>query len=118
MRVLAAFPAAFLLFAACQGPEAPEAEQVAGTTAACALAGASEFADVCRVIRTAADGRVLLTLVAQDGGFRRVALDADGTGIAAADGAEPARIGRGPTGEVEVAIAGDRYRLPAAAPAR
>lgn len=110
------FPTALLLLTACGGPDAPEAPPVAGVSSPCALAGAAEFSNRCRVVRSTVDGRTLLTLNGDDGSFRRVEVGADGAGIVAADGAQPARVGRGPGGEIEIAIARDRYRLPAAAP--
>lgn len=86
----------------------------AGIAAPCALDGAEAFDAACRVVRTVADGRTILTLNAPDGGFRRVEVAADGSGIASADGAVPARTRTVATGEIEIAIAQDRYRLPAA----
>lgn len=108
--------ALLLLFplAACDGasvtPEAP-----AGVRVACALDGAQVFGG-CAVERASRGGETVLTLSAPDGGFRRLTVAADGGAIAAADGAEPARIAAGPSGEVEVTIASDRFRLPAAQP--
>lgn len=92
-----------------------QADAAPGARAGCALDGADAFAD-CTVQRTSREGETTLTLIAPDGGFRRLAVAADGAGITAADGAEPARVGTGPAGEIEIAIARDRYRLPAAAP--
>lgn len=86
-----------------------------GVRAGCALNGAEAFGD-CTVQRTSLEAGAILTLIAPDGGFRRLAVAADGAGIMAADGAQAARVGTGPGGEVEVAIAGDRYRLPATKP--
>lgn len=41
----------------------------------------------------------------------------DGQGVAVADGAEPAEVWMNGTGEIEVSLGGDRYRLPAKAKA-
>lgn len=112
MRVVAAL----VLLAGCERGQDPEPAQVAGIAAPCAIGGAAEFAGTCRVVRTVAGGRVVLTLIAPDGGFRRLEAAADGRNIAAADGAEPARTRPAENGGIEVAIARDRYRLPAAAP--
>lgn len=109
MRVL---PLLFLL-AGC-GPAEVADDPPTGTRLSCALAGAAEFGPGCRVVRSAVGGRPLLTLIAPDGGFRRVEVQANGAGIAAADGAEPARVADGSGGEIEIAIGADRYRLPAA----
>lgn len=106
--------AALLLLTACEREAAVEPTQVAGVAMPCALAGAETFDGACRVVRTVADGRTLLTLIAPDGGFRRVEVAADGSGIAAADGALPARTRADGAGGIEIAIAEDRYRLPAA----
>lgn len=110
MRILLV---ALFLTTGCDRAAAPTAEAPRGTRTACALAGAAEFRDVCSVDRTTRDGEAILTLVAPDGGFRRVAVGSDGSAITAADGAEPAEVRTSPSGEVEVAIARDRYRLPA-----
>lgn len=89
---------------------------IVGISAPCALAGAAAFDSVCRIVRTAVGGRTVLTLNAPDGGFRRVEVAADGSGIVAADGSIPAATRGDGVGGVEIAIGADRYRLPAAAP--
>lgn len=56
---------------------------------------------------------LVLTLRHPDGAFRRLLVTRDGRGVVAADGAEPATttvLGRD---TIEVAIGGERYRLPA-----
>lgn len=110
-------PLVLLLLAACdRAPSAEgQAHAPAGVRAGCALDGAAAFAD-CTVQRTSREGETTLTLIAPDGEFRRLAVAADDAGVTAADGAELARVGTGPAGEVEIAIARDRYRLPAARP--
>ena len=47
-----------------------------------------------------------------DGGFRRFEVMRDGTGLAAADGAERAVVSLHEQG-IEVAVGTDRYRFPA-----
>jgi hypothetical protein len=59
-----------------------------------------------------ADG-LSLTVRAPNGGFRRLLVTKDGRGVIAADGAVPARVCPVSANRIEVAIAGDRYRLPA-----
>ena len=59
-----------------------------------------------------------LVLRHADGGFRRLALTQDGHGVAAADGAEQARVTIVDKAMIEVALGGDRYRLPATIGAR
>lgn len=109
-------PLVLLLLAACdRSPSAQGQAQAPAVRAGCALDGADAFAD-CTVQRTSRERETTLTLIAPDGGFRRLAVAADGAGITAADGAEPARVRTGPAGKVEITIARDRYRLPAARP--
>lgn len=110
------FPLLVLLLAGCDRAQAPaEQAEPAGARAACALNGSDAYAD-CQVLRTTGKDGATLTMIAPDGAFRRLAVATDGGTITAADGAEAARVGRGPGGEVEVTVAGDRYRLPAARP--
>ena len=52
------------------------------------------------------------------GGFRRFVVAGDGTGVAAADGAEPAMVTIIDDDRIEVAIGGDTFRLPATVQAR
>lgn len=55
----------------------------------------------------------ILTIRHPDGGFRRFRVLADGHGLEAADGAEPARLSITGEKQIEVAAGNDRYRLPA-----
>jgi hypothetical protein len=75
----------------------------------CQVEGSSAFERNC-IVET--EGR-LLTIRKPDGGFRRLAITSDGSGVAAADGAEPAIVTLLADGRIEVAIGGDRFRLPA-----
>ncbi len=101
--------AAFLpLIAACGGPPSPKAEE----RIQCAVDGAVAFERVCTVERTAGP-EVRLTLRSPSGGFRRLVTTRDGTGVVAADGAEPATVMVVGKGLIEVSIGSDRYRLPA-----
>ncbi|MGL4312633.1 MAG: hypothetical protein ACRCSO_01460 [Sphingomonas sp.] len=79
---------------------------------ACAHQGAA-LAAVCTVERTPTQDGAILTLRHPDGGFRRLKITRDGRGVIAADGAERARVRVVGAHEIEVALAGDRYRLPA-----
>lgn len=110
------FVALLLLLAGCHGEPAPEAEAPAGAPMTCAVAGAAEFGKNCTVSRSRRGAEVILTIVAPDGGFRRVAVAADGAAVTAADGAEPAVVRDAADGAIEFSIAADRYRLPAAGP--
>jgi hypothetical protein len=79
----------------------------------CQAEGEARFAPNC-TMETAdtADGR-MLTIRKADGGFRRLRVTTDGTGVAAADGAERTHLTILPHGWIEVEIGGDRFRLPA-----
>lgn len=93
-----AFVPALLLLAGCEAEPGIE----------CALAGGA-FERTCRIDRAGGDG---LTLRHPDGGFRRIRME--GGVPVAADGAERAAVAR--RGDmVELAIGGDRYRIPAEA---
>ena len=80
---------------------------------ACQPAGAESFSDACTVDRSTDDRGLILTLRNPDGGFHRVRVTRDGRGVIAADGAEGARVTMLGADQIEVAVAGDRYRLPA-----
>ena len=82
---------------------------------ACAKGGAA-LAPGCTVDWLRGDGGLMLTLRHPDGAFRRLLVTTDGRGVAAADGAEPARVTVVEPGEIEVAVANERYRLPATIP--
>lgn len=55
----------------------------------------------------------MLTVRHPDGAFHRLLVTKDGRGVIAADGAETAVVTIIANGEIEVALGGDRYRLPA-----
>lgn len=84
----------------------------------CRPEGAAAFARACSVERfDSAEGR-LLTIRKPDGGFRRLRVTTDGSGVVAADGAERARVTILDGGRIDVEIGGDRFRLPATVRAR
>ncbi len=122
-----ALPAALAL-AACSGePDNAvladvEAEQVRAAAEAgrvrCALAGAETFRLDCTMERIAGTGGETLVLGRADAGYRRFRVTGDGRGVIAADGAEAASVRIVEDGVIEVAVAGDRYRLPATVRAR
>jgi len=120
MRV--AVPCAALLLAACgsagppavvaNGAEAPE-PGTPDNRIDCQPEGQAGFARACSVeISDGGEGRIL-TIRKADGGFRRLRVTADGSGVAAADGAERTDVVILPGGGIEVEIGGDRFRLPA-----
>ncbi|MEA2998174.1 MAG: hypothetical protein QOH04_1674 [Sphingomonadales bacterium] len=80
---------------------------------ACATEGATEFEAVCTVEREAGPAGTILTLRSPSGGFRRLRVTTDGRGVVAADGAERATVTVLGADRIEVALGGDRYRLPA-----
>ncbi|TFI59272.1 hypothetical protein E2493_05370 [Sphingomonas parva] len=92
-------------------PAAPLAE--GAERVECAVAGAETFEPVCAVERSPSDQGLVLTIRAPSGGFRRLLVTRDGRGVIAADGAMPAAVTPLGPDRIEVAIEGDRYRLPA-----
>jgi hypothetical protein len=108
MRLASPF-AAFLLLS-CGG----ESEQArAGEEIECAIGGGA-FGRGCTIEQREGPEGLTVTIRNQAGGFRRLLLPKDGSGAVAADGAEPARVSVLGDGRAEVAIGGDRYRLPVA----
>jgi hypothetical protein len=79
----------------------------------CAMAGAAAFERRCEVERTSGSEGVVLTLRHPSGSFRRLLITSDGRGVAAADGAEQAVVTPVSDDLIEVAVGGDRFRLPA-----
>lgn len=70
----------------------------------------------CTLAREQTARGLVLTLSRPDGGFHRVLVLPGGRGLVAADGAEGAAVHVMGPAEVEVAIGGDRFRLPAKLP--
>jgi hypothetical protein len=75
----------------------------------CALGGAQKFDRTCAIERHAG---TTLTLRHEDGGFRRLTLETDGT-IDTADGADGLILQTLSDGRTEITVGEDRYRLPA-----
>jgi hypothetical protein len=94
-----------------------EAAQIAHAEEAgniiCARRGSDDFARVCTVDREQADQGLILTVRHPDGAFHRLLVTKDGRGVIAADGAERAVVTVLDKYSIEVALGGDRYRLPA-----
>ncbi|MDG5487358.1 hypothetical protein NYR55_01775 [Sphingomonas sp. BGYR3] len=112
-----------LMLAGCGGGELqpgnaaqdqPDPEQAANGIE-CAPPGETAFSRQCLLDRKQDDGGVVLTARLPDGGFHRFRLVQDGRTLAAADGAEPARVTPASNGDQEVAIGNARYRIPASA---
>ncbi len=112
MRISSA--GALLLLAACDAQVETGAAETADpeNLIECALGGATGFARECAVEQSQAAEGLILTVRHPDGGFRRFVATTDGTGVAPADGAEPATLSLREDG-IEVAVGADRYRFPA-----
>lgn len=79
----------------------------------CAVSGAAAFTRVCTLDREESANGLILTARHPDGGFRRFRVTADGRGVVAADGAEPADVAIVGPAEIEVGVGDDHYRFPA-----
>ena len=103
------------LLAACSSDKAPDPVAAApdDDRIECALAGATDFGRDCSVERVAGASGTELIVHHRDGGFRRLRITDDGTGVAAADGAEQAEVAMIAGNRIEVTLGRDRYRLPA-----
>jgi hypothetical protein len=111
-----ALPFLFLLAACGDSDEAPKDVLAAAPPGAarieCAV-GEQAFAPVCVVDRAQSPEGLTLTLRSPDGSFRRLLVTKDGRGVVAADGVEQAMVTPVGSDRIEVAIGGNRYRLPA-----
>lgn len=94
-----------------------EAQQVRDAADAgrifCALNGEQNFQLNCTLDRIASAEGPVLMLGRADAGYRRFRITTDGRGVVTADGADEARVSLMDNGLIEVAVAQDRYRLPA-----
>lgn len=110
-----------LLLAACSAEEPGAMANGAAAPAAgtpdnridCRPHGEVEYARSCSVDIFASEEGRILTIRKADGGFRRLRVTTDGSGVVAADGAERTRVAILPDGRIEVEIGGDHFRLPA-----
>ncbi len=75
--------------------------------------GTAPLAPGCTVSREQTPAGLVVTIQRADGSFRRLLVTRDGRGVVAADGAQPARVSVAGPDQIEVALGGDRYRLPA-----
>ena len=96
-----------------EGEESAAKEPPRGEAIECAIGGAEQFERTCRMEMREDESGLTLTIRNALGGFRRILLPRDNSGAVAADGAERTRVTILPDDRVEVAIGGDRYRLPA-----
>lgn len=79
----------------------------------CRVGADTQFTRFCSLERTRTEQGILITVRKPDGGFRRLLTTRDGRGVIAADGAEQAEVTIVADNLIEVAIAGDSFRLPA-----
>jgi hypothetical protein len=93
-------------------PAPPPVVEAVDARIECAIGGA-EFARVCTIEKVSGPQGLSVTIRSPSGSFRRLLVTKDGRGVVAADGAEPAKVSVIGPGRIEVAIGGDRYRLPA-----
>lgn len=101
------------ILAACSSPSEPPPEAKGDENIACAIGGSAELRQVCSAEWLVKDGRQSLIVRHPDGAFRRFDLRPDGSGLAAADGAEPAQsVLR--DGKFDVTVGADRYLVPLA----
>lgn len=112
MRPILIF-APVVLLSACQAAEAPVATVEQDGRIDCRIAADAQFQRFCTIERTRTADGLILTVRKPDGGFRRLLATRDGRGVVAADGAEQAQVQIIGDNMIEVAIAGDRFRLPA-----
>ena len=110
MRISSAAPLVWLAACSPGASETPPPDP--DSLVECALAGATVFARDCSVEQVREGGALTLVVRHPDGGFRRLEVLTDGRGLAAADGAEAARVAVHGEG-IEVAVGADRYRFPA-----
>jgi hypothetical protein len=94
-----------------QAEEAAKQQLADDGMVACAVAGATQFTRTCQIERNQEARGLVLTIRHPDGGFRRLLVTKDGRGVVAADGSEPAVVTPINPKEIEVVLAGNRYRL-------
>ena len=99
-----------MLVAACNHGNAAAAQ---GQPIACAVGGASAFTRSCTLERASGPRGAQIVVRDAAGGFRRFDVLSGGREVAAADGAQPAKVVPVADG-IEVTVGADRYRLPAA----
>ena len=107
---------ALLAVAGCDRKPAADPFAESGTATervACALADSTTFTRSCAIERLQGPDGLVLTIRHPDGGFRRLKVTKDGRGVVAADGSETATVSIAGDRQIEVAVGGDRYRLPA-----
>jgi hypothetical protein len=112
-RALTLLPFLSALTACGEEPAPPSGPQPKAEQVECAVGGATAFEPVCTIERSLGPDGLTLTVRSPSGSFRRLLVTKDGRGVVPADGAEKAVVTPVAGNRIEVAIAGDRYRLPA-----
>jgi len=102
-----------LLASACGRTEEKSATIDADGKIDCRVGADTQFTRFCSLERAKTEAGTLITVKKPDGGFRRLLTTRDGRGVIAADGAEQAEVTIVGDNLIEVAIAGDSFRLPA-----
>ena len=93
--------------------EAQQRGDTASDTRIACARGDAAFASTCTIEQAQGRDGLILTIRHPDGAFRRLLVTQDGRGVIAADGAEVAKVTITGADGIEVALGGDRYRLPA-----
>jgi hypothetical protein len=88
-------------------------EAVADGKVECAVSGEKTFTRSCETEKIVGPDGQMLVIRHPNGGFRRFKILTDGRGLKPAEGAENVTIQLMDDGKIEVAIAGDKYQLPA-----
>lgn len=112
MRIFSAAIGMLAMSGCSAGAEQPQAAPGAERIE-CALGGAADFAADCLVERSDVEDARVLTVRHPDGGIRRFEQVDDGRGLIVADGADEAILNFADD-VLEVSVASDRYRFPAA----
>lgn len=93
--------------------ESAQTSDIGGETIRCALAGSTQYTQICSVERVIVGDTLELVVQHPNGGFRRFEVQTDGTGLAAADGADEAEITIREDRMIEARIDTDTYLFPA-----
>ena len=113
MRAWLPFTLILLLTACGGGAEEEGATLETDGKIDCRIGADTQFTRFCGLERAKTEQGTLITVRKPDGGFRRLLTTRDGRGVVAADGAEQAEVTIVGDNLIEVAIAGDSFRLPA-----
>ena len=105
-RIAFALPLSLAL-AACD--VSPGIESEGGTSVACALGGASDFASECRLVQSGEGTGAVYVMRHPDGGFRTLVPADTPAGLAESDGSQIATSKR-EGGDIVLMIGDDRYR--------